>query len=205
MKGKLRPKSQPSGDSDGEQEPKPNPFDPARIRINPEYLHNPVAKELLVSVPVRKPNRQEFFRVHQNPDYQIEPAGLLEFERDIYLVEPELAIRIGNPECRYATLHLCISRQKVVFLWGIPLPNEDGPKNGWHESARAAAEEAKQRWVRMVSNREAGVYRVQPAIIDFGEAEWPELEFSKILEIGFKDRYINSYDHIVLRKLRGEA
>jgi hypothetical protein len=37
------------------------------------------------------------------------------------------------------------------------------------------------------------------------EPNWPELPFKELLRVAFKDKYINSLDHPILRKLRGEV
>jgi hypothetical protein len=50
-----------------------------------------------------------------------------------------------------------------------------------------------------------GAYEVFEATGELPEPQWPELPFSQILQIAFKDKYIDSLDHPVLRKLRGEV
>jgi len=37
------------------------------------------------------------------------------------------------------------------------------------------------------------------------EPEWPEMPLADILRLGFKDKLIQTLDHVVLRQLRGEA
>jgi hypothetical protein len=34
---------------------------------------------------------------------------------------------------------------------------------------------------------------------------WPDITFSRMLELGFRGKVIDTLDHPVLRKLRGEA
>jgi hypothetical protein len=34
---------------------------------------------------------------------------------------------------------------------------------------------------------------------------WPELSMQELLRIAFKDRYVDTLDHIILRQLRGEV
>jgi predicted DNA-binding transcriptional regulator AlpA len=45
----------------------PNPFDPAALRLDQSYADTVGVKKLLTTVPVRKPNRQDFVRVHADP------------------------------------------------------------------------------------------------------------------------------------------
>ena len=64
----------------------PDPFDPASLAISGDMAAELGVKKLLVSVPVRKPGRQEFFRVDPRSDYQMNAAVLeLKDEREIYL------------------------------------------------------------------------------------------------------------------------
>jgi hypothetical protein len=50
-----------------------------------------------------------------------------------------------------------------------------------------------------------GAYDIYDAGSELTDPEWPELEFQKILEIAFKDRFITSMDHPAVRRLRGET
>ena len=63
---------------------------------------------------------------------------------------------------------------------------------------------AKEMWVRVAANMGAGYYDVSVATGDIPEPEWPDIEFQKILEIAFRDKFINDLDHPVVRRLRGE-
>ena len=37
------------------------------------------------------------------------------------------------------------------------------------------------------------------------DPEWPAAYYQELLRIAFKDRYVDSADHLVVRKLRGLA
>jgi len=54
------------------------------------------------------------------------------------------------------------------------------------------------------ANMSTGAYDIDEAHGKLGEPEWPELSMGELLKIAFKDRYIDSYDHPVLKRLRGE-
>ncbi len=92
-----------------------------------------------------------------------------------------------------------------MFLWPVKLPGPDGRPNDWNASALAAAQLAETRWVRMAANMGAGLYDTFVASGELADPEWPELSFHEILRLSFKDRFIDSADHPVLRSLRGEA
>jgi hypothetical protein len=49
-----------------------------------------------------------------------------------------------------------------------------------------------------------GAYDVFEATGPFPEPQWPGIGFEELLRIAFKGRYIDSLDHPVLRRLRGE-
>jgi hypothetical protein len=55
----------------------------------------------------------------------------------------------------------------------------------------------------MVADIPFGAYRFYEAEGVLSEPLWPEKTLSELLEIGFKDRIIDSVDHPVIRRLRG--
>src|SRR6516164_9157269 len=68
-------------------------FDPANLRLDPEYLRSGGVKKLLTTVPVRKPNKQDFIRVHPVPDYRLCGVAMIELreDRETYIVRPSYA------------------------------------------------------------------------------------------------------------------
>jgi hypothetical protein len=181
-----------------------DPFDVDNLRIDQSHLSQPAAKKLLVTVPVRKPHRQDFVRVHPDPDYRLN-AALIELneDREVYLVPKQIVPELGDGEFHAATLYLCINRQKVVSVWPVKLPTPDGRKQAWHLSAAEAAERAMTSWIRMTADMSLGAYQLSEAISVFGEPEWPSLTFPEILRIAFRGRIIDKPDHLVIQKLRG--
>ena len=55
-----------------------------------------------------------------------------------------------------------------------------------------------------MANMPAGTYDVLEAAGQFPEPVWPEVSLQQLLEIAFKGRVIDTMDHPVLRRLRGE-
>jgi len=47
-----------------------DPFDLANLRISPNFAETAGVRKLLRTVPVRKPHRQEYIRVHANPNFR---------------------------------------------------------------------------------------------------------------------------------------
>ena len=70
-----------------------NPFDPASLRLDQTFTDGTAVKRLLTTIPVRKPNRQDFVRVHPDADYRLSPAAIIELkdDREVYLVTPAIA------------------------------------------------------------------------------------------------------------------
>src|SRR5512132_2903350 len=71
----------------------PDPFDPAALRLDQSFAETVGVRKLLTTVPVRKPNRQDFVRVHPDPAYRLMPAAIIELkdDREVYLVTPGMA------------------------------------------------------------------------------------------------------------------
>lgn len=178
-------------------------FDPANLRLSQNFAGTVGVKKALTTIPVRKPNRQEFVRVHPNADFRIETAVLeLKEERETYLVDPSLWTEVPG-ELTPKVLFTTINRQGVLSLWPIRMPGEDGRLDFWNQSALEAADMAQKSWVRVAANMSLGAYDVFQATGDIPDPEWPQATLSEILEIAFKGRYIDSMEHPVIRQLLG--
>jgi len=179
-------------------------LDPANLRLSQDFNATVGVKKRFTVIQVRKPGKQDFIRVQPDQDYCLQTA-LLEFkdEGEIYLVDPTLWNDLAG-ELVPKALYLTINRQGVIRLWPIRLPDEDGKLDDWNRSALEAAEIGKKRWIRVSSNRSAGMYETFEATGVIAEPEWPDLPFSELLEIAFRGKYITGWDHPALRRLRGE-
>ncbi|MFZ5447820.1 MAG: hypothetical protein ACOZFS_04180 [Thermodesulfobacteriota bacterium] len=63
-------------------------FDLNKLRLSKDFTTNLGVKKVLVTVPVRKPNRQEFIRVHPGEDWSLATKILeLKKEGETFLVE----------------------------------------------------------------------------------------------------------------------
>ena len=180
-------------------------FDLSRLRLSQNFSEKVGVKKALLTVPVRKPGRQDFIRVRPGEDMYIQTAVLeLKDEHETYLVDPDIWPELPS-ELVPKALFTTINRQGVLTLWPVRLPGEDGRHDEWSRSALEAAEIAKTRWIRVVANMSLQAYEVYEATGNFPDPEWPDVSFQKILEIAFKDRFIRTLDHPVIRRLRGEA
>ena len=161
-------------------------------------------KKALLSVPLRKPNRFEFFRTH--PDWSF-PAPVLKMpgdkKDDLFIIAAPLVPLLGDnitPMMFVAT----ITRQDVFTLWPLRLPGADGRVDEWSRTAMEAATMAKTGWIRMAAKQSLGSYEVFEPAGEFPDPVWPDLEWHAILQIAFKDHVVEDIDHPALRRLRGE-
>ncbi len=177
----------------------------SELRISQDYAEIGITKST-VTVPVRKPNKQDFVRTHPNEEEYWLPTWVLNYDDDndrtTYLVAPSLRQEIAS-ELTPMMLIASISRQGVLFLWPIRLPDEDGKHNSWCQSALIGARMAKDSWVRVKSNRALGAYELHAASGDLEAPQWPDLTLEEIVQTAFKDAYIDSPDHHILKRLRG--
>ena len=182
----------------------PNPFDPAALRLDQSYADTVGVKKLLTTVPVRKPNRQDFVRVHPDASYRLTPAAIIEVkdDREVYLVTPNLAPGLVG-EFSTVTLFTTINRQGTLHLWPVKLPAPDGRHNEWHRSAAEAAERAMKKWVRVTASMSLGAYEIFEASGDLPEPVWPDFSFQEILRIAFRERIVDRADHPLVQRLRG--
>ncbi len=187
------------------QQPAPDPFDLASLRLNPSFAETAGVKKLLTTVPARKPNPQDFTRVHSAPEYRENFAMIdLKDDREDFLVRPEILPELAS-EVVYKTIFTAINRQGVVFLWPVRLPAPDDRKSAWPRSAREAAEMAMGKWLRIQANMSLGAYEITIAAGEMADPVWPELTFQELVRIAYRDRMITSVDHAVVKRLRGLA
>jgi hypothetical protein len=188
------------------QKPADPLVDLAAIRLNGEQLIGVSAEKILLTVPIRKPTKQEFVRVRPGPSWTF-PAALLEVrdENQTFIISQNI-INAHASDVKIAELRLAVNRAGAYFLWPLILPPVDGRTNLWHVSAREAAALAEQKWVRLTANMAAGIYDVFAATGELGEPEWPAgMTLEDLLRIAFRDRIIDDLLHPVLCRLRGEV
>src|SRR5439155_7115883 len=160
-------------------------------------------KKALLHVPVRRPDRCWWIRVHPDPAYRLEPAAVLDDDRETYLVTPEVYEYVTAEAVRKVIV-TAVTTTGVVFLWPIRLPGTDGRLDDWSRTAQEAAVLAMTKWVRLVSNLQLGAYEICEATTTPRQPEWPSESFNRLIQIAFKDRIITTLDHPVLRRRRGE-
>ena len=186
------------------EEPEIDPYAPElHIVSGPDFnIDKP-----LIQVKERKPKKDEYVRVH--PDL-VADYGLYEFddggqERERFLVLPKVRYLLDN-ELMPHRVHVAINRYGEPFIWAIKLPQE-GNVGGhtWLETALMCAEQAKHLWIKVKSNRAAGMYEAVKAQGELGDPEWPRgKNLRDFVELAFKGKVIDRPDHPVLLKMSGE-
>jgi N6-adenosine-specific RNA methylase IME4 len=177
--------------------------DIASLRLDQNFIKSAGVEKMTTTVPVRRPNPQDFVRVHPDASYRENLAVIeLKEDREVYLLAPHIACELPN-EFSMVSLYTTINRQGVVSLWPVKLPTPDGRANEWHRSAAAAAELAMERWIRLKANMSLGAYEIFKASDSIPAPTWPELSFSELMRIGFRDHLITDFNHAVIKRLRG--
>jgi len=176
----------------------------ASVRLDQSYAEATLGvRRVLSTVPIRKPAKTDFFRVHS--EHMLDCSAIeLKEERETYFVAPALAPLVAE-FCEPVRLRLCVTRQGVVFLWPIKLPRDERRGDEWRKSAAEAAHLGETRWIRVAADMHLGAYQAFEAVADLGEPKWPDEPWPAIVRIAFRGRYIGAEDHAVIRQLRGHA
>jgi len=193
------------GQVNGEVTSTPDPFDPKLLRE--EAIADIDVEKVLLTVPVRKPRRTEFFRVHRSDDY-VTDTYIFEhddgMDKQAYLVKADVR-HLVKSELKLVRLFTAITRNNDTFLWPVRLPSEGNDRlRRMSSSALLAADRAKELWVKIVWNKSLGAWEMFAAKSDLGEPHWPEKSYRDLIELAFRDNYINRPEHEVIRELVGE-
>lgn len=176
----------------------------ASIRIDQSFsLDTTNVIKHLVTVPVRKPQRGEFIRVHPALHQDCLVIERKE-ERETYVVYREFQGLVAE-FAESVRLRLCVNRQGTVFLWPVKQPRDDQRGDSWRRSAAEAAAMAEAKWLRVSADMNLGAYQPYVATGDLGEPQWPKQSLADILRIAFKGQVIDSHDHAVIRQLQGHV
>ncbi len=179
-------------------------FDLNALRLPQNFSEAIGVTRQITRVPVRKPQKSEFFRVHSGETWRLQTMLLeLKEESETYVVLP--GVWDALPDLiKPAVLHSAVDRKGNFFLIPVPMPTQDGRRNSWHDSLNSAVIAAESNWVRVVANLKNGGYDLFVANGDLPGPDWPESSFSDLVNIAFKNRIISAADHPVVKQLTGE-
>jgi hypothetical protein len=183
-----------------------DPFNVAALRLPPSYEQDAGVCLQLTTVPVRKPKRQEWVRVHPAPEYRADFALIkMDDDSDFYLVHPRVLPEIENETTAF-TIYTTVNKSGTVFLWPVSRPKEEDRRpSEWVRSAHVAAGEGVKQWVRVVSNKSLAAYEIYTSQTLFSDPAWPEKTMDELLKIAFQTtgRFIETLDHPVIKQLQG--
>jgi len=186
-----------NGDSSSSSSPAPveADWDLDSIRLNQNFDALIGAQQVVTVVKVRKPNGQEWFRVHPDETWR-HPTIILQLkaEGEDYLIGPNLLAEVWD-EIQPVMLFSAINRQGEFFIWPVRLPKEDGRTDSFMESDMVAAKEAENKWTRRKWLPENRAHKIMVASGLTDEPKWPEISFQELVRKAFKEKYIHDLDH----------
>ena len=166
------------------------------------------AQQVFLTMSVTKPKKGVWFRVHRDHEREVFAVADPSDNDKLYVVFPAVAVGVPPELLMNFQLVGATTRQATPFVWPLRLAGEDGRTYDAWETAREAAKLAKTNWLTMSWSKEAGRYVTKKAIGDFGEPQWPdpdEYPFDEWIQLAFKGRIIRDEEHVLLKRLRGEA
>lgn len=181
-------------------------LDLEKIKLEPSQNDGLHIQQKLVSVPVRKPSKEEWVQVRPGDEHSI-LVGVVELkiEKELYLVLPDIIPSLATETTfTQRLIFSTITRQGAFFLWPVRLPDAEGRHDTWNKSALEAVKCAQSGWCRITPNMALGAYDVKAITAQVAEPVWPKESFQELISIAFRDRVIGSIDHPVLKRLRGE-
>ena len=182
----------------------PDPFDLDALRAQP--VEGSLVTRELSTVPVRRPKKNEFFRVHPDPDYVVDAYTFVHevgMDKETYWVTAGLRTELLE-HLQPTRLFTCVNRADVTFLWPAKLPDAGGGGGrSWSVSALEAAERAKTSWLRIHGNKDTGAYDRFVARAELPEPKFADKTFGELVRIAFKDRIIDSIDHSLVKEIYG--
>jgi hypothetical protein len=180
-------------------------LDLTKLALPQDFQNMTGARKLWTSIPVRKPSKTEFFRILDDDNYTIRTAIIeMKEENETYLIDPGLIVDLSDYVVPVQVV-IAITRMNAIMVWPVKLPQER--RNPWHDTALQAAELAKKKWICMRANMHAGCYELLEATGKLPEPEFPteELTFKRMLELAFKDFYVDTLEHPLVLRLSGQV
>jgi hypothetical protein len=191
--------AQPSAD--------PDPFDPATYRVRQTLAEAAGVKKHMTELPVCTPNKAWWVRRHPDSEFSL-TAWVIELkdEQETYLVLPPLwPALMGEATFKPKTFYLSVTRQGKLFLWPVRVPVDDTKEpDRWMRVPLEAVRLAREKWTRITWNEQTRQHDLATIEAE-DEPEWPDLPMRELVKLAFKGCVIDSLEHPVLRRLRGES
>ena len=173
------------------------------LRLTQDFENLSGTKKIILSVAVRRPDKQWWFQVHPGEEWRTTVAIIeIRDERESYIIIPRLLQELDG-ECASKLLVTCITKDNTPFIWPIRLPGHDGKWDFWNKSAMSIVAEYPGRWIRLRSNQVLGGYEALVSENDFSQPVWPQERFTSLFKKAFRGKIIDSLEHPVIKRLRG--
>ncbi len=163
-------------------------------------------EQLINDLPVRRPHKNWFVRVHPDPELTT-TIWILEDDRDSteYLV---LKGPLGELRDYAKRKQLLVGQNDSgnLFVWLVGRPVD--MENDWNTSALAIANIARERWIQCKANRQMGRYQAhEPRSASFPEPDWPDAvsDLGEVLNLAFGEHVIADLEHPVAKRVLGIA
>jgi len=190
--------------AEGEKKDEKGDLDFEKFRLSQDFEGMVGIKKEILIVPVRKPDRQVWFQVHPDVNWRTQFAIIeIKEDRETYLVSPQIYQELLG-ECVPKFIFACQTRQGVTFFWPVKMPGPDGRLDSWNQSALQIVTEYAGRWIRVISNLGASGYEVYTAEAEFPSPVWPSEGFHSLLKKAFRGKIVDSLDHPIIKRLRGQ-
>jgi hypothetical protein len=173
-----------------------------QFRLNQDYITHAQVKKAITTVPINSPNRNKWYRVLDGKNYNF-TAMTITYDRDTYVVSSSFHAEL---QCHIVpkVFYILVDRDGNIITWGIRLADHLGRLNDWSKSAFEAIAKGRSEWVQVAANMNLGAYDIYTAVSELEEPQFPDTSFEELLAIAFKGRTIDSLDHPIVKKIRGE-
>jgi hypothetical protein len=161
-----------------------------------------------------RPRKGAYFRINPDPEYQLftllyiakDENGM---EREVYFIDWNFADELLATEFAVffqpVKLYLAIERHTTKpYIHYVKYPLEGEKDNEWWESARYIVELASADWIQPYRPLGGRGYDFRPRQCEIPDPDWPTTSFGEILKIAFRGRFIDSWDHEIMKDLQGK-
>jgi hypothetical protein len=178
--------------------------DLSALRIPQEFVKG-ATKRISTGFRLGKPEKNQWIRVHNMwvmPELAVYTAPE-EFGK-FYVLNRQLLIDgdVKPSDYQVVNVRAYTTTQHVLAFWPVPILG-DRPSD-WASSANYAANEAMDRWVRVIANQAAGRYDALEPEDVLPEPVWPDTSLDELFQVMLRDHYIASRDHAIIAGLRGK-
>jgi hypothetical protein len=90
----------------------------------------------------------------------------------------------------------------AYFFWPIPLPDEEGKVNAWHQASLDIVSANRVEWIKLKAITEASNYLVKKPISTLETPVW-DIKTETALGIALTSQAITSVSHPLIKRLLG--